>query len=74
MSGGGEMAYEYSGNRLRVCRTNDALEDYSVAAGRRAKANSYGCFVWADSTDADVACDVSALLPERPVSRRWKHR
>ncbi|HIC92920.1 MAG TPA: hypothetical protein EYP09_01535, partial [Anaerolineae bacterium] len=31
--------------------------DFSFAAGRRAKANNAGCFVWGDSTDADVACD-----------------
>ncbi|MBP7126193.1 tail fiber domain-containing protein [Myxococcota bacterium] len=34
-----------------------AQGDYSLAAGRRAKANQPGCFVWGDSTDADVACD-----------------
>ncbi len=28
---------------------------YSFAAGRRAKANHHGSFVWADSTDADFA-------------------
>ena len=30
-----------------------AAEDYAFAAGRRAKANHAGAFVWADSTDAD---------------------
>jgi hypothetical protein len=34
--------------------SNTARGDYSFAAGRRAKANRNGCFVWADSTDADV--------------------
>jgi len=29
--------------------------DYSFAAGRQAKANHAGCFVWADSTGADFA-------------------
>lgn len=33
---------------------NTASGDYSFAAGRRAKANHNGSFVWADSTDADV--------------------
>lgn len=32
---------------------NTAKGDYSFAAGRRAKANHDGTFVWADSTDAD---------------------
>jgi hypothetical protein len=34
---------------------NVAREDYSFAAGRRAKALDPGTFVWADSTDADVS-------------------
>jgi hypothetical protein len=34
-------------------RRNDATGGYSFAAGRRAKANHDGTFVWADSTDAD---------------------
>lgn len=33
---------------------NTAQGDYSFAAGRRAKANHTGAFVWGDSTDADV--------------------
>jgi hypothetical protein len=32
---------------------NTALGDFSAAAGRRARANHTGTFVWADSTDAD---------------------
>ena len=36
---------------------NEAAGDQSFAAGRRAKANNDGCFVWGDSTDADVACN-----------------
>ena len=35
---------------------NVAQGDYSFAAGRRAKAQNQGCFVWADSTDADLNC------------------
>jgi hypothetical protein len=37
---------------------NTAAGDYSFAAGRRAKANNPGCFVWADSSNTDVTCDV----------------
>jgi hypothetical protein len=36
-------------------RLNSASGNYSFAAGRRAKAIHDGCFVWADSTDADFA-------------------
>jgi hypothetical protein len=35
--------------------SNMAGGNYSFAAGRRAKANHDGAFVWADSTDADFA-------------------
>lgn len=34
---------------------NVAAADYSFAAGRRAKANHIGSFVWGDATDADFA-------------------
>jgi hypothetical protein len=34
---------------------NNADGDFSFAAGRRAKANNDGAFVWADSTDAAIA-------------------
>ncbi len=36
---------------------NTAQGDLSLAAGNRAKANNQGCFVWGDSTDADVQCN-----------------
>jgi hypothetical protein len=36
---------------------NTAQGEYSLAAGRRAKANNAGCFVWGDSTDTDIACN-----------------
>ncbi len=36
--------------------SNQAAGDYAFAAGRQAKANSAGCFVWGDSTAADVSC------------------
>lgn len=35
---------------------NTAEGSYSFAAGRRAKAMNQGCFVWGDSTDADIGC------------------
>ncbi|MBN1139176.1 MAG: hypothetical protein JXM73_21540 [Anaerolineae bacterium] len=38
---------------------NVASGDYTLAAGRRAQANSAGCFVWADSTDADFGCSTA---------------
>lgn len=38
---------------------NRAAGDYSFAAGRQAKANHIGTFVWADSTAADFASTVS---------------
>ncbi|MFH1010115.1 MAG: tail fiber domain-containing protein [bacterium] len=36
---------------------NTAAGNYSFAAGRRAKANNQGCFVWGDATDADVSAN-----------------
>ncbi len=36
---------------------NYAGGDYSFAAGSHAKANNTGCFVWGDSTEADVECN-----------------
>jgi len=38
-------------------RDNIAQGDYSFAAGRRARANHNGAFVWADSTDAEFPSD-----------------
>ncbi|MBD3299629.1 MAG: hypothetical protein GF341_13315 [candidate division Zixibacteria bacterium] len=35
--------------------SNEANGDFSMAAGRRAKANHVGSFVWGDQTDADIA-------------------
>jgi hypothetical protein len=35
---------------------NTAAGDYSFAAGRRANAQNDGCWVWADSTNADYNC------------------
>ncbi len=36
---------------------NTAAGAYSFAAGRRAKANKPGCFVWGDDSNRDVACN-----------------
>ena len=38
-------------------RSNTAQGAHSFAAGRRAKANNEGCFVWGDSYDGDVECN-----------------
>jgi trimeric autotransporter adhesin len=38
---------------------------YAFAAGRRAKANHQGAFVWADSTDADIASTVNNQFTAR---------
>ena len=40
-------------------RLNEADGEYSFAAGRRAKADSAGCFAWADSYDADFSCSTA---------------
>jgi len=55
---GGGYYNTASGNRATVPggAQNTAQGDYSFAAGRRAQANNPGCFVWGDSTDADVLC------------------
>jgi len=44
---------------------NTAQGDYSFAAGHGAKANSAGCFVWADSTNGDFACNTTNLFAVR---------
>ncbi len=36
---------------------NEALGQWSFAAGYKAKANSIGCWVWADSSNLDLACN-----------------
>ena len=55
---GGGYYNTAGGNRATVPggHHNTAQGDYSFAAGRRAQANNPGCFVWGDSTDADVVC------------------
>ena len=58
---GGGLSNTASGQYATVPggENNQAQGDYAFAAGRRAKANSAGCFVWADSTDADFACNTA---------------
>jgi hypothetical protein len=57
--GGGNFNTASGGNAtVPGGRENLAQGDNSLAAGRRAKANNRGCFVWGDSTDADISCDV----------------
>jgi hypothetical protein len=53
------LGNEANGEAATVPGGNDNLAkgDYSFAAGRRAKANYKGCFVWGDSHAGDVACD-----------------
>lgn len=38
---------------------SETAGSYAFAGGRRAKANATGCFVWADSVDADFTCGTS---------------
>ena len=54
---GGGHANRASGLRSTVPggSQNEAFGDYSLAAGRRAKANHEGSFVWADGTNADFS-------------------
>jgi hypothetical protein len=53
---GGGYYNTASGNYAAIPGGNNNTADgaYSFAAGRRAKANHDGAFVWGDSTDADV--------------------
>jgi hypothetical protein len=53
---GGGIANTASGKRATVPGGNEntAAGDYSFAAGRRAKADHDGAFVWGDSTDAEI--------------------
>ncbi len=55
---GGGQTNIASGESATVAggRDNAAAGAFSLAAGFRAKANHTGCFVWADTTDADYVC------------------
>jgi len=56
---GGGSANTASGNQATIPggAYNIAQGDSSFAAGQRAQANAKGCFVWGDSTFADVECN-----------------
>jgi trimeric autotransporter adhesin len=70
---GGGYSNEASGTSATVPggRDNTAQGYYSFAAGRRAKANNQGCFVWGDSTDADVACNSDNGFVVRASGNIW---
>jgi hypothetical protein len=55
VGGGGSNTASGSFSTVPGGQFNTASGAYSFAAGRRAKANHDGAFVWGDSTDADVA-------------------
>ncbi len=55
VGGGSENAASGSFSTVPGGGLNTAAGSYSLAAGRRAKANNNGSFVWGDSTDADIA-------------------
>ena len=44
---------------------NTALGFYSFAAGQQAKANSFGCFTWADNSATDFACNTGNAFMAR---------
>lgn len=50
---------------------NEAGGRYSFAAGRRAKAPNEGCFVWADTTDSDIACGFANQFVARATGGFW---
>jgi hypothetical protein len=54
-------------------RANLAGGDYSFAAGRQARANNPGCFVWADSTEADLNCHVDNRFMVRASGGVYLH-
>jgi hypothetical protein len=52
-------------------RSNTASGAYSFAAGRRAKADYDGCFVWADSMDSDFTCGAANRFRARASGGVW---
>jgi len=56
VGGGNNNTASGYGSTVPGGTSNVAQGDYSFAAGRRAKAYNQGCFIWADSTDADLSC------------------
>jgi hypothetical protein len=55
VGGGGINTASGTGATVVGGTLNTASGNFALAAGRRAKANHTGAFVWADSTDADFA-------------------
>ncbi len=70
--GGGYMNTA-SGTRATVPggSENAAAGGFSFAAGRRAKANNDGCFVWGDSTYADLNCNTNNAFMARANGGFW---
>jgi hypothetical protein len=50
---------------------NAATANYTFAAGSRAKANHIGTFIWADSTDADIASTAANQFIVRASGGIW---
>ncbi len=71
VSGGGSNTA--SGNNAMVPGGTDnvAAGNYSFAAGRRAKANNLGCFVWGDATNADLTCNNNNRWVARASGGVW---
>ncbi len=64
---GGGMKNQASGSYATIPGGYDnAATDYAFAAGRNAKANAEGCFVWGDSTPTP---DVTCTAADRWVAR-----
>jgi hypothetical protein len=51
--------------------SNTALGDYSFAAGRRAKANSHGSFVWGANVEADIVAPAANSFSVRAPGGIW---
>jgi hypothetical protein len=51
--------------------SNTALGDYSFAAGRRAKANSHGSFVWGANVEADIVAPAVNSFSVRAPGGIW---
>ncbi|MFO0592315.1 MAG: tail fiber domain-containing protein [Polyangiaceae bacterium] len=47
---------------------NWTSDDYTLAGGRRARANKKGCFVWADAQDQDIDCTLHPPSPAPALS------
>jgi len=72
---GGGLHNTASGNFSTVPGgyNNEANGHYSFAAGKRVKANHDGCFIWGDSTDADVTSSHADQFTIRAKGGAWLH-